>query len=210
MNSNAKFARSIAVTVSAIWAAVLFLTGLDLDYDFRQLLAYVPSLVGFAVVAFDLWLWKIPAVSKVTGRPRIYGTWQARLTPNTNSRIPEGGNWGPIIGAIVIEQTFWTMAIRFHTDQSSSSSTTAAFVTAPDSKQSRDLYFTYANRARQEHNERSYPHHGTTLLQVTGIDPKTLDGSYWTDRLTAGDITLTLVDRKVDRPASETARLAQQ
>ncbi|RPE84870.1 hypothetical protein EDF28_0812 [Curtobacterium sp. PhB137] len=210
MNSNAPFARRIAVTVSAIWAAVLFLTGLDLDYDLRRLLAYVPSLVGFAVVVFDLWLWKIPGVSKITGRPRIYGTWQAKLTPNANSRIPERGNWGPIIGAMVIEQTFWTMSIRFHTDQSSSSSTTAALAADSESKQSRSLYFTYANKARQEHNERSYPHHGTTLLQVTGLDPQILEGSYWTDRLTAGDITLTLVDRRVDRSASEAVRLAQQ
>lgn len=210
MNSNAKFARRIAVTVSAIWAAVLFLTGLDLDYDLRRLLAYVPSLVGFAVVVFDLWLWKIPGVSRVTGRPRLYGTWQAKLTPNANSRIPEGGNWGPIVGAMVIEQTFWTMSIRFHTDQSSSSSTTAALAADSESKQSRSLYFTYANKARQEHNERSYPHHGTTLLQVTGLDPQILEGSYWTDRLTAGDITLTLVDRRVDRSPSEAVRLAQQ
>jgi len=210
MNSNAKFARRIAVTVSAIWAAVLFLTGLDLDYDLRRLLAYVPSLVGFAVVVFDLLLWKIPGVSRVTGRPRLYGTWQAKLTPNANSRIPEGGNRGPIVGAMVIEQTFWTMSIRFHTDQSSSSSTTAALAVDSESKQSRSLYFTYANKARQEHNERSYPHHGTTLLQVTGLDPQILEGSYWTDRLTAGDMTLTLVDRRVDRSASETVRLAQQ
>jgi len=210
MNSNAPFARRIAVIVSAIWAAVLFLTGLNLDYDLRRLLAYVPSLVGFAVVAFDIWLWKIPVVSKITGRPRIYGTWQAKLTPNANSRIPKGGNWGPIVGAMVIEQTFWTMSVRFHTDQSSSSSTTAALAADSESKQSRSFYFTYANKARQEHNERSYPHHGTSLLQVTGLDPQILDGSYWTDRLTAGDITLTLVDRRVDRPASEAVRLAQQ
>jgi len=210
MNSNAPFARRIAVTVSAIWAAVLFLTGLNLDYDLRRLLAYVPSLVGFAVVAFDLWLWKLPVVSKIIGRPRIYGTWRAALAPNANSRIPEGGNWGPIVGAIVIEQTFWTMSIRLQTDQSSSSSTTAALITHPESKQSRALYFTYANRARQEHNDRSHPHRGTTVLQVNGIDPKTLDGSYWTDRLTAGDITLTFMDRNVDRPATEAVRLAQK
>ena len=202
MNANANLARGVAVAVSAVWAIVLFFTGLNLDDGIRRLMAYLPSLIGVLVVAFDLWLWKIPGVSKMTGRPLVYGTWHATLTPNPQSRIPQGGNWGPIIAAVVIEQTFWTTSVRLHTDQSNSSSTTATIVSATESKQSTNLYFTYANRARQEHNERSIPHHGTTLLHITGITPKTLEGTYWTDRLTAGDLVLSFVNKQVDLPAA--------
>lgn len=202
MNSTANLARIIAIGVSAVWAAVLLFTGLDLDWEIRRWLAYLPSAVGLLVVAFDLWLWKIPGVSRATGRPHIYGTWRATLTPNSKSRIPNGGNWQPS-GALVIEQTFWTTAVRLHTDQSTSASTTSVLTSAPDSKQSKNLYFTYANRARQEHNERSYPHHGTTLLHVTGVKPKTLEGTYWTDRLTVGDIVVEHVNSKTDLSATE-------
>lgn len=208
MNANANFARGVAIAVSAVWAAVLFLTGLDLDDGVRRLMVYLPSLIGLLVVAFDLWLWKIPGISKMTGRPLIYGTWQATLTPNPESRIPDGGNWGPITGAMVIEQTFWTTAVRLHTEQSSSASTTAQIVSANASKQSKNLFFTYANRARQEHNQRSFAHHGTTLLHVTGIKPHTLEGSYWTDRLTAGDIVLRFINKKVDTSAADALRAA--
>ncbi|NYD40033.1 hypothetical protein [Nocardioides panaciterrulae] len=209
MNSTANLARFTAIGVSAVWAAVLFFTGLDLDWEIRRWLAYLPSAVGLLVVAFDLWLWKIPGVSKATGRPHLYGTWRATLTPNPNSRIPEGGNWQPT-GALVIEQTFWTTAVRLHTDQSTSASTTAAITSAPDSKQSKNLYFTYANRARQEHNERSYPHHGTTLLHVTGLKPTRLDGTYWTDRLTSGDIAIQRVNSKVDLSAADALAAVRQ
>lgn len=209
VNANANFARGVAIAVSAVWAAVLFLTGLDLDDGVRRVMVYLPSLIGLLVVAFDLWLWRIPGISKVTGRPHIYGTWQATLTPNAESRIPPGGNWGPIVAAMVIEQTFWTTAIRLHTDQSSSASSTAQIVPAAESKQSKSIFFTYANRARQEHNQRSFPHHGTSLLHVTGIKPRTLEGSYWTDRLTSGDIVLRFISKKVDTPAADALRSAQ-
>jgi hypothetical protein len=209
MNSSAKLARIVAIAVSGVWAAVIFFTGLDLDSDVRRGLAYLPSVVGLAVVAFDLWLWKIPGISKITGRPHLYGTWRATLTPGPNSRIPRGGNWGPIISALVIEQTFWTISVRHHTNQSNSASTTAAITTSPDSKQNKNLYFSYANRARQEHNERSYPHHGTTLLHVTGIRPTRLDGTYWTDRLTAGDISTERMNSKTDLSATDALTVVQ-
>lgn len=65
MNSTAKVARWTAIGVSGTWAAVLFFTGLDLADNARRGLSYVPSIAGLLVVAFDLWLWKIPGVPNV-------------------------------------------------------------------------------------------------------------------------------------------------
>ena len=199
MNSTAKVARWTAISVSAIWGAVIFFTGLDLNDNAGRGLAYLPSAVGLLVVAFDLWLWKLPGVSRVAGRPHLYGTWTVELHPSTHARIPDGGNRGPISGVIVIEQTFWTTAVQFYTRESGSSSVSAAIVNKTDSKQSKLLLFTYTNNARQAHAHRSYQHSGTSRLDVTGTAPRSLSGTYWTDRITAGDMTLTLVDRKYDR-----------
>jgi SMODS-associating 2TM, beta-strand rich effector domain len=209
MNNTAKFARLVAVSVSAVWAAALFYSGVELDGHARRVLAYLPSAIGFLVVAFDLWLWKIPGVAHIAGRPRIYGTWKATLRPSSDSHIPPGGNRGPIIGAMVIEQTFWTTSVRFHTDQSSSKSSTSAIAPDTDSRQSKSFYFTYSNQAKQEHNARSYPHHGTTLLQIIGAEPKSVQGTYWTDRLTAGDVKLELIDRSTSHAQAD-ALLAVQ
>lgn len=56
----------------------------------------------------------------MTGRPHLYGTWRASITPSPGSRIPEGGNIGLISAAVVIEQTLWTVAVSLHTPESSS------------------------------------------------------------------------------------------
>lgn len=203
MKSPALIARTVAIAVSGVWALAIWITGLDLDQGIRRWMVYLPSVVGFGVVVWDLWLWKTPGISKITGHPRLYGTWKVTLTPSQHSRIPKAGNRGPISGAMVIDQTFWTLAIQFHTEQSTSGSVTASLVPQRDSRNIKDLYFTYTNRARQEHNQRSIPHHGTCLLQVAGTEPTAMDGSYWTDRLTTGDMTLQRVDRKRVRSAQD-------
>jgi hypothetical protein len=203
MNSTAKVARWTAIGVSAVWAAVLFLTGLDLNDNTRRGLSYLPSIAGLLVVAFDLWLWRTPGVSRITGRPHLWGTWKVELQPSAQACIPEGGNRGPILGAMVIEQTFWTTAVQFYTRESGSSSVSAAIVNKTDSKQAKSLLFTYNNNARQAHSHRSPQHSGTCRLDVTGTTPSSLSGTYWTDRITAGDMTLTLVDRTDDRPRAD-------
>lgn len=199
MNATAKVARWTAIGVSAIWAAVIYFTGLDLDNNTRKGLSYLPSVAGALVVAFDLWLWKLPGFSRITGKPRLWGTWQVELRPSAKAVIPKGGNKGPIRGVMVVEQTFWTTAVQLYTQESGSSSISAAIVNKTDSKQSKSLLFTYTNNPRQAHSHRSPQHSGTCRLDVTGTSPASLSGTYWTDRVTAGDMTLTLVDRKDDR-----------
>lgn len=208
MNSTAKVARWTAIGVSAIWAGVLFVTGLDLNDATRRGLSYLPSAAGLLVVAFDLWLWKVPGVSRIAGRPHLWGTWEVRLEPSAKARIPKGGNRGSIPGALVIEQTFWTTAVHFYTRESSSFSIAASVINKPDSNQAKSLLFTYTNNARQAHSHRSHQHSGTCRLDVVGTIPRTLSGTYWTDRITAGDMTLTLVDRKDDRPRNDALEAA--
>ena len=208
MNSTAKVARWTAIGVSAVWAAVLFFTGLDLNDNTRRGLSYLPSIAGLLTVAFDLWLWKVPGVSRITSRHHLWGTWKVELQPSAPALIPKGGNRGPIPGVMVIEQTYWTTAVQFYTRESGSSSISAAIVNKTDSKQAKSLLFTYTNNARQAHSHRSHQHSGTCRLDVTGTTPSSLSGTYWTDRATAGDMTLTLVDRKDDRPRADALKAA--
>lgn len=57
-----------------------------------------------------------------------------------------------LVSTPVIEQTFWTTSVRLHPEQSNSASTMATITAAAESKNSKSLCFTYANRARQQHN----------------------------------------------------------
>src|SRR5205809_1015833 len=49
----------------------------------------------------------------------------------------------------------------------------------------------YRNEPRMSVRDRSAMHHGAILLQITGNPPTALRGTYWTDRMSAGDIELT-------------------
>ena len=75
----------------AVWAAVPYVSNVHLGGDVRHGLTYLPSVVGFVAVTFDLWLWKLPWVSRITGRPHLYGTWRGTLMPSAESQIPPWG-----------------------------------------------------------------------------------------------------------------------
>lgn len=197
MSSTAKVARWSATVASAAWIGALFLAHLEISGLLRRALTYLPAIIGLAVVVFDLWAWKWPGINRLAARPRIYGTWKAALTPSSDSHIPDGGNRAPV-GALVVEQTYFTLSARFHTEQSDSRTVTATLIADLDSKQSRTFYATYVNQAQQQHNARSYPHTGTFRLAVHGNDPHDMDGTYWTDRLTAGDMRLTRIGKQTD------------
>lgn len=200
MTSPARTVRITVSAVSAIYAIVLYVSGIRLQHDARQLLAYLPSVFGILVVIFDSWAWKWPAIHNLTGRPRLDGTWITSLRPHQDSHIPKDGDRGPIQAAVIIDQTYWSLGVTLLSQQSTSYSTAASLRRHGDSRDRRTLTYTYANEPAQEHRPRSQPHAGATQLQVSGRRPTQITGTYWTDRLTVGDLDLRLLDRRTDYP----------
>jgi SMODS-associating 2TM, beta-strand rich effector domain len=205
MGNPTKTARLTVSAVSAIYAIVLYATGIRLQHDARQLLAYLPSAFGLLIILFDSWAWKWPVIHNLTGRPRIDGTWIASLRPHPDSHIPSGGNRGPIQAAVMIDQTYWSLGITLMTRESASHSTAASLRRNGDSRDRQILTYTYANEPMQEHRPRSQPYVGATQLRVGGRRPTQIAGTYWTDRLTVGDVDLSLLNRNTDYPTLEAA-----
>jgi SMODS-associating 2TM, beta-strand rich effector domain len=198
--------RVTAVVVNAVYSAVLFLSGVELDSLTKKILALLPAALAAVVVVFDKWAWKWPRVRDWHHTPRVEGLWLASLTPHADSHIPEGGNRGPIEAYVVIEQTFWTISIAQFTAESASYSRTATFLRHGQSAQ-RTLSYLYDNDPRQEHRPRSPRHVGACELRTPRGCPSSLEGSYFTDRYTQGEMTLTLIDRTtnyVDFKAAKT------
>jgi hypothetical protein len=198
MHPPVKVARYVAIALGGIYAVAIALSGVHLDYVWQKILAYAPAGAVIVVVAFDLWLWKLRPINTLVDRPVLAGTWIATLRPHPDSHIPAGGNRGPIDAAVLIEQTYWTVAITLLTAESSSHSTAAAIRRAGDGKNQRVLVYMYDNLPQQQHRPRSQPHTGATQLAVVGRRPTRLTGSYWTDRLTVGDMELAYLDRRTD------------
>ncbi len=191
----------IAVTgSSAAYAVALSASGLQLDTTMKQALAYLPAVAALSVVAFDLWIWKWPLIHRAVKQPRIHGTWLTTVTPTADSHIPPGGNRGPITTAVMIDQTYWSVSATLLSPESRSESTSAAIRPNGGSRTQAVLAYTYRNEPAQEHRPRSQPHLGACEMYISGRQPQEMSGSYWTARLTAGDMHMRFVNRRADYP----------
>jgi len=181
-----------------LYAAILYVAGIRPSESAASVLAYVPTAVGLLAIAVDKYLWKLPFIQRFVPRPHIGGSWLTTIQPSKDSRIPEGGNRGPIEAAVVIEQTLWSLHITLLTGESSSQSVAASIARNGESNERWSVTYVYQNEPKQEHRRRSPVHRGASNLQATGGSPKQMEGTYWTDRFTAGDMTLKLVTRETD------------
>jgi SMODS-associating 2TM, beta-strand rich effector domain len=186
--------RLTATAVGAVYAAALYVSGVHIQAGAKQALSYLPTVLVFLVVLWDIWLWRLPVLQNLAKRPWISGIWSASLTPTAASVIPAGGNRGPITAYVIIKQTFWSIGVRQYTAESRSDSRGTIWSETSGGSE-RTLTYTYANRPRQELEHRSRPHLGTAALDIVGLRASTITGDYFTDRYTKGDMMLHLVDR---------------
>ena len=197
--------RFAVLGVSIIYSVVLHLAGLKLDTEFKQVVAVLPAAAGLVLMAWDVWLWRLPLVHRLTKRPRLQGLWAVELHPTAESQIPEGGNRGPISAYLVITQTYWSIAVRQYTNESKSDSRTSFWQRNLDAEVE-TLSFLYENNPEQRHQSRSPRHLGTCSLDPTRRVPSEMTGVYFTDRYTKGDMTMKLVDRSTGHPSFKAAQ----
>jgi hypothetical protein len=104
---------------------------------------------------------------------------------------------------MVIRQTFTTLSMRLMTAESTSSLVAEGMNVSPEG--TFKVFAVYRNEPRIQVRDRSPIHYGSFVLDVQGSPADTLEGFYWTDRKTRGD--LVLADRRDDRCGSfESAR----
>ncbi|MDT0468344.1 Cap15 family cyclic dinucleotide receptor domain-containing protein [Streptomyces gibsoniae] len=207
MMSTAQSIRWGATAASTVYGVLLYLLGLHPDKELKYALAYVPSLLGYLVVIFDKWAWRWPGIHRLTGHPKLGGTWRTTLSPSSASHIPAGGNRGPIRAYLTIEQSYWTLHATLRTAESSSRSTNAA-IEKTDGSGIAELRFLYENTPQAAYQQRSPRHTGACRLSVSGSAPQAMTGRYYTDRFTAGDMDLVLVSEATDHATYEQARTA--
>lgn len=196
------------VGVSLVYTLVLHLAGLRLDTEFKQALALLPLVAALVLTAWDLVLWRLPGLDRLTRRPRLQGLWRAELHPTPDSNIPEGGNRGPILAYLVITQTYWAVAVRQYTGESKSDSRASFWQRSPDAAVE-TLSFLYENNPEQRHQARSPRHRGSCTLDPTSRAPEEMAGVYFTDRFTKGDMTMILIDRSTGHPSFSAAQTHQ-
>ncbi|GAA3327934.1 hypothetical protein GCM10017711_33640 [Paeniglutamicibacter sulfureus] len=192
--------RAVTLIISSIYSIVLFMLGFELPGWWRFVVSFLPTLAIAGVVLWDVWLWRLPGVQKLVRRPDLRGLWRVTLTPHPDSHIPEGGNRGPIAGFLEVKQSFWTVYLRLYTDQSASKSTATTWLPAYESFVD-SLTFTYDNTPKMSESHRSMRSSGACNLNPTLLKPDEVEGTYFTDRFTKGDMVLKFVDHTSGYPS---------
>lgn len=183
-----KYIKAIIYGAVLAWTAVLYANHQAINSAGLRPLSTVITIVLYAVMTFDLWLWKIPFLhSWFVKRPVIDGTWKVEI--RSNWKNPATGKVvAPVEGYMVIRQTFSTLSLRLLTAESSSELVGTEIVCSADG-----LYCVsgvYRNEPRFQVRERSEIHYGAVWLKIIDEPAQKVMGHYWTDRETAGEMEL--------------------
>lgn len=170
-----------------IGAAVLTITGFFTDGpDIAGItvgrLGIVASVLIGLIVVFDRWLWRLPLVVRLfrTG-PVLRGTWKGELLSTyDNTRRPV---------YLAVRQRFTEVEVRMMTEESTSETTSCQLLRKPEDLSI--LEYSYSNVPRATVRSRSEVHFGSARLESTGQVPSRIEGTYWTDRQTTGEMEFT-------------------
>lgn len=175
-----------------IWALSLSGNGWVIPASFFAPMSKVAMALSLVLVAFDKWLWHLPGVRSMVGRPYLTGTWRGTLDSDWEDPA-SGRRVGPIPVFAVVRQSFSSLHVRVLTRESQSQTLAASLLKDPDGQMS--VAGVYRNVPRQSARNRSEIHIGGLLLNFQGSPSPRMSGHYWTDRATAGELSLALVSR---------------
>ncbi|WP_196810960.1 hypothetical protein [Arthrobacter sp. 35W] len=152
-------------------------------------LRYVSAVVFVGTILFgvwDLWLWRLPWVQMIPSVPvSVRGTWKGTLESHWIG--PDGVPVEGKVAFLVVRQTATLVHVSFLSDESASYSSLAGICKSDGLSV---LHYLYLNRPGMKFEDRSRMHHGSTTLEISGKPARRLNGRYWTDRDSRGELDL--------------------
>ena len=191
-NLNIKYFVYILTAMSAgLCLIIAAVKGIDLrQASYQELFGMLPPVVTVDIICTTLfvkWLWKWKFFYRwLVPFPNLNGTWEGTIrsdwmNPETGEVIP------PIPATIGIKQSFLNISCVVRTGEMRSDSYTGEFRIDPD-RQIKQLIYTYSSNPRPKVSDRSTPHNGTVVLNIVEDTVKKLEGRYWTERKTTGEM----------------------
>lgn len=172
--------------VAMTWLAIALLTGQTLSPTPLRLYSIAGSIVFLAMLAYEHYIWRWRIVRRFTGVPLVAGTWRGSLV---SSYVDASGvSKAPVPAAIRVTQTASVVTVTLFTEDSTSNSKYVQLAELPDSRWR--LTWSYVNNPRSGVRDRSGPHNGSAEA-ILGGNGASLDGEYFTDRLTRGELHFT-------------------
>jgi SMODS-associating 2TM, beta-strand rich effector domain len=172
----------VAGVTAALGLLLVIASGQDGASTFLKTYSYAVTITTLLFLAYDRWLWHLSMIRKLTGKPDLRGTWKGSL----QSSFKRNGQVIPPIPFILrITQTASSIKLTLFTEESSSITDQARL--SKDSDGRWKVTWTYSNAPRPSVRDRSDRHLGAAEVFVASDG---LRGSYYTDRLTRGELDL--------------------
>jgi len=196
--------RVVAAVVVAVFVAGTWLKTGKSDFGWLKLFSAAVLVATLVLGLWDIWLWRLPLAQRTPGPPRcVRGTWKGALTsfwvnPATG-RKPE-----PKVVYLVVRQTATLTSVTLLTDESKSTSSLADVSAVGGTSV---LTYLYLNRPEMRVEHQSRMHHGSAVLDISGVPARRLQGRYWTDRDSKGELDFVERSKKLADDFAEATEL---
>lgn len=183
------FAFAILGLAFIVYAIIFALTQNFDSIDFQKAITHVSTTISINIIIWMIfiawaWKWKI-FYPWLVPFPNLSGNWEGTIKSNWKEKELD-----PIPIEVSITQNFFNIQVRIKTNESRSYSIGASF-DIDNERGFQQLFYTYLNTPKAGVRERSEIHYGSTILNFDGFNVTKMDGEYWTDRETTGEIILT-------------------
>lgn len=177
-----------------IWAVLLAVKGTPLSTSLFDPFSNVTGVLVLILTFFDKWAWHWKIFYPwLVSIPYLEGTWKGKIKSNWVNPETKKAN-GNIDVYLVIHQKFSVIHASLMTKESDSELLTGELIKKSD--ETWQFAGAYRNTPKLLVRDRSPIHHGALILQIKGQPPVGLEGQYWTDRNTQGEILLTEFNKK--------------
>lgn len=169
--------------------ALIFVSTQNLDsIDFHKAITHISTTISINIVIWMIfiawaWKWKI-FYPWLVPFPNLSGDWEGTVKSNWKEKQLD-----PIPIEVSITQNFFNIQVKIKTNESRSYSIGASFDIDAE-RGFQQLFYSYLNTPKSGVRERSEIHYGSTILNFDGFKVEKMEGEYWTDRETTGEIIL--------------------
>lgn len=193
--SRSRLVSSLAI---GTFAALLWVGGENVSLGWVRYLSLATLVAVGLEIAYDKWFWAM-----LPGKgPDLRGTWHGRLT--THWIDPATGvSPAPKTCYLAVRQTASSVHIALMTDESRSRSSIAEL---SQTELGGGLHYLYRNQPKIGVDHRSTAHYGAVTLEIDTAGSQ-LDGHYWTDRGTRGELTFTTRIEQITATFDEASHL---
>jgi hypothetical protein len=188
-----------AVAFIVAWAIVLEATKTPFEVNTEALRLLPEAVTVYACfhLLFVVWFWKIPLLRGwLVPLPNLTGTWKGTLTSTWQGNSESTPLTRDI--TLIIRQKFSSISCVLYTAESFSESDAAVLKDGGESGVP-ILSYNYQNTPKVSVRQKSNVHLGAVVLRLhTSPNNRILQGEFWTNRQTAGDMELKFVSRELE------------